>query len=151
MDAKAHPLVSLLRRRLEALQALAHEIAAGQDACVALNLEELQMRDEKKSRLCELILSLDQEIAHLGPSSAKTAKPTNEVTEEQAGGLKAETALAIQHLWRECEAACANVAFRNKVYAEFLRRSRCTLIVLQNVVAYCLGVYPDFLTQQRRF
>jgi hypothetical protein len=151
MDAKTHPLVSLLRRRLEALHSLAHEIAAGQEACIALNLEKLSLCDQEKERLCGLVRTLDTEIVHCQTPSAPMAQPMSVVSEEPTGGPDVETAHTIQQLWRECEAACAMVVQRNKVYAEFLRRARFTLAVMRNVVAHCLGIYPHLLNQRRSF
>lgn len=141
MQQHATNLISLLSQRLRALQSLAREVTAGQEACIALDLEKLYAHDRQKELLCAQVRRLDVEIGKLR-ESIRLGGWNSEMTEGRAGHPDADTARRLQNLWQECEAARVEVGKRNQVYGEFLRRARSTLSIMINIMSHCLGIYP---------
>lgn len=136
-------LTALLRKRLRALESLSSEIAAGQNACVALDLDGVQAHDQRKEDLCAEIRRIELEItafqqnpAHRGLFKAFVG-PGADFPSSQADKK------TLYRLWEESEAARLEVGRRNQVYAEFLRRAHSTVGVMMNVISHCLGVYPS--------
>lgn len=137
-------LTNLLSRRLRALESLAHEIAAGQEACVALDIESLEAHDKEKARLCAEVRQLDLDLLSLQPDPAHQGLFQKlGQTENTAGEAEPDVLRHLQRLWQDSEAARVEVVQRNQVYAEFLRRARSTVSVMMNVMSNCLGVYPS--------
>lgn len=122
-------LTTLLRQRLRALESLASEIAAGQNACVALDLDRVQAHDCRKEGLCAEIRRIELEITALQQNAGLLLSQADKKT--------------LYRLWEESEAARLEVGRRNQVYAEFLRRAHSTVGVMMNVISHCLGVYPS--------
>lgn len=131
MERDNAQLTALVEQRLRKLNRLAHEIEAGQQACVVLDLEELRNHDKQKERLCTEIRLLDLAIRGWLQEGA-----SDRSLRTVAEGRELDVLL------QESEAARVEVARLNRVYALFLERSGCTLKVMANVVSHCLGVYP---------
>lgn len=131
MEQTSSQRTALVEQRLQKLKRLAQEIAAGQEACVALDLEALRNHDHQKEQLCAEIRLLDFAIRR-------------EVRESASGRSQREVAAdgKLDRLMAESENARAEVARLNRVYALFLARSRGTLKVMANVVSHCRGAYP---------
>jgi hypothetical protein len=135
---------ALLGKRLQALQSLAHEISAGQAACVALDIESLEAHDREKQRLCAEVRRIDIEVMYFQQNGVPLWQ---RLAEEPSGSPKdrsePDSLRQMRRLWEESETARAEVRKRNEVYAEFLRRARSTASVMANVMSHCLGVYPS--------
>lgn len=131
MERNNAKLQVLLEERLQKLKCLAQEITAGQEACVALDLEALRNHDHQKEQFCADIRLLDLAIRR-------------EVQESASGRSLWDVAAdgKLDRLMDESEMVRVNVARLNGVYALFLARSRNTLKVMANVVSHCLGVDP---------
>lgn len=138
MSHEGNELIDLLSRRRDAYSALAAEIAAGQEACIALDLEGMQLHDRRKTLLCGELRRLDIAITRLdaGRNLAWLAEGS-----EPFGG--AQTARRVRELVRDSEAARAEAGRRNQVYAEFLKRATATVRVMMNIMSHCAGVYPS--------
>lgn len=131
MEQTSSQLTALLEQRSQKLKCLAQEIAAGQEACVALDLEALRNHDHQKEQLCAEIRLLDFAIRREVRESASGRSLRDVAADGKLGRLIAES-----------ETALAEVARLNRVYTLFLARSRSTLKVMANVVLHCRGVYP---------
>lgn len=131
-------LINLLSRRREAYKALAAEIAAGQQACIALDLEGVQLHDREKALLCGELHRLDVAITNLdaGRNLSWLAEGGGQPDE------KRQTVLRVRELVRDSEAARAEAGRRNQVYAGFLKRAAATGRVMMNILSHCAGVYP---------
>jgi hypothetical protein len=136
-------ITGLMATRLEALYSLADEITAGQQACVALNLEALEAHDQQKQRLCAEVSRIDAELLKLAGSAAHEGF-VSLLRAEDTGSAQPELLCRIQRLGEQSEAARLEVGKRNKGYTEFLRRARANIKVMANVVSHCLGVYPPW-------
>lgn len=136
-------LTALLGERLLALRLLSQEIAAGQEACVALNHEKLLGHDRQKQALCAEVSRLDAQIAGLLREAAPGVSLRDFVSQStaSAGPEQAEAAANLERLLEDSEAARLEAARLNRIYDDFLRRSRSTLSVLMNVVSHCAGIY----------
>lgn len=145
MKREISTLTALVNERLLALKSLTQEIAAGQEACIALNREKLEEHDGRKQALCARVSRLDSEIAALlhefspGASFRDFAKSALAA----AGPTESAAIARLQELLEQSEAARLEAGRLNHVYGELLRRSRSTLQILMNVIAHCLGVYPS--------
>ena len=136
-------MIALLGERLQKLKSLAQKIKAAQEACVALDLEALRAHDSQKSYLCAEISRLDIEISRI----VLKHDPAGSLRAILVAGYGSESrtepaARLLNGLFEESESARAEVRRLNRVYAQFLARSRNTLNVMINVVSHCLGVYP---------
>jgi hypothetical protein len=134
-------IAALMSTRLEALRSLAAEIAAGQQACVALDLERLQACDREKERLCKDLSGIDAKLAKL-TGIAPRGSFLGWLAAQSVDGTEPGVLERVGKLAKESEAARVEVGRRNEVYNEFLRRARSKLKVMANVVSHCLGVYP---------
>lgn len=139
MGKEIPQLTALLHKRLRAFQLLSHEIAAGQAACVALDLDALRTCDERKLGACGDLQELSRALAELGRDPACQA-----LLQSLRGGAAGSGAPEeLRRAWAESEKARSEACQRNAVYAELLRRARATGSVMMNVIAHCLGVYPS--------
>lgn len=136
-------LTTLLRKRLHALESLSSEIAAGQNACVALDLDGVQAHDRRKEDLCAEIRRIELEIAALRQDPAYQGLFKASVDPGASLPLSQADKKTLHRLWEESEAARLEVGRRNQVYAELLRRAHSTVGVMMNVISHCLGVYPS--------
>lgn len=131
-------LIDLLSRRRDAYKALAAEIAAGQQACIALDLEGVHLHDRRKALLCAEVHRLDIAITSLdaGRNLAWLAEGSDRP--ENA----ARNVWRVRELVRDSEAARAEAGRRNQVYSEFLKRASGTVRVMMNIMSHRAGVYP---------
>jgi D-serine deaminase-like pyridoxal phosphate-dependent protein len=136
-------IAELTVTRLEALYSLADEITAGQQACVALDLDALEAHDQQKQYLCTEVGRIDAELLTLAGVRSHEGFVTR-LRAEGAASTQPELLRRIQRLAEQSEAARMEVSRRNQNYAEFLRRARATLNVMTNIVSHCLGVYPPW-------
>ncbi|HEV2418409.1 MAG TPA: hypothetical protein VGX94_11430 [Terriglobia bacterium] len=144
-------LTALLRKRLHALESLSSEIAAGQDACVALDLDGVQAHDRRKEDLCAEIRRIELEIAALRQDPTYQGLFRASVDPVSNLPLSQADKKTLYRLWEESEAARLEVGRRNQVYAEFLRRAHSTVGVMMNVISHCLGVYPSEMFPAQTF
>ncbi|MGH9350775.1 MAG: hypothetical protein ACRD2G_01210 [Terriglobia bacterium] len=143
MGKEISQLATLLRKRLHTLKSLSIEIAAGQKACIALDLGGVQAHDRGKEDLCAELGRIEAEITALQESPAHEELfqgLANRARGVPEGRTDQET---LRRLWEESEAARIEAGRCNDVYAEFLRRARSTVGVMMNVMSHCLGVYPS--------
>ena len=137
-------LIALLEERLRNLKGLGQAIQSAQQACILADLEALRIHDSHKQHFCAEIRRLDLEIrtrvGSIHPSGSIRAI-LNRAAKES--GIDMFEARWLVDLFDESEAARAEVERLNRVYAQFLARSRGTLSVMINVVSHCLGVYPS--------
>jgi hypothetical protein len=147
MPQDATRLINLLSQRLRALQSLVAEVSAGQEACIALDVEKLQMHDEEKRRLCTEIGRLEKEIAAFRDSAIyqEALKPLATASEDSGTATGPETLQHIRKILRDSALARAEAARRNNAYAAFLRRARANINMMTNVLSHCLGVYPPWV------
>lgn len=140
MGKEISQLTTLLRRRLHALESLSSEITAGQEACIALDLDGLEAHDRRKECLCAELGRISLEIGALQQIPAH-----RELFQSLAGQAKESSSDSetLSRLWEDSEAARAEAGRRNQIYAEFLRRARSTAGIMMNVISHCLGVYPS--------
>jgi hypothetical protein len=136
-------VAELMAARLEALQLLADEITAAQQACVALEVESLQAHDKAKERLCAEVSRMDAELAGLAGAAAREGF-VSRLGAQGGGAPHQDIQDRIQRLGEQSEAARVEVVRRNGAYAEFLRRARSNVKVMTNVISHCLGVYPPW-------
>lgn len=145
MEQANSRLIALLEERLCNLKDLGQAVRECQQACLTADLEALRTLDLHKEHLCAEIRRVDQEIcahvANLGRSGS--LRTILDATPSEGKGMDAATAQRLRDLFDESEAARANVAKINHVYAQFLSRSRGTLTVMINVFSHCQGVYPS--------
>lgn len=137
MNREYDNLVELLKRRRSVYDSLAAEITAGQEACVALDLQRVECHDRQKAKLCAEVRRLDGAIANL---RADRNLAWLAVQSEEQG--KREMARTLRELLRSSEDARSEAGRRNKVYEAFLKRARATVSILSNVISHCTGVYP---------
>jgi hypothetical protein len=142
-------IADLMLRRLEALHSLADEIVAGQQACIALNLEALEAHDQQKQQLCGEVSRIDVELLKVAGATPHEAFVTN-LRAGSTGSTQLELLRRIRHLGEQSEAARREVGRRNERYAEFLRRARANIKVMSNVISHCLGVYPPWALPSSR-
>ncbi|MGH9396953.1 MAG: hypothetical protein ACRD18_08915 [Terriglobia bacterium] len=144
MNPETSELIALLTQRHQAFRSLASEIAAGQDACVALDFQGIEVHDTQKVRLCAEVRRLDLAITELqrSPSHQDLLRRLTGREDDADDAIDAETLQRIRRLWQDSDAARAETGRRNRVYAEFLRRARSTVNVMTNIMSHCLGVYP---------
>ncbi|MGH9343814.1 MAG: hypothetical protein ACRD19_08645 [Terriglobia bacterium] len=143
MGKEISQLTTLLRKRLHALESLSSEIAAGQKACIALDLDGVQDHDRRKQDMCAEIKRVELEITALRENPAY--REVFEILADTGKILPASKAdkETFLRLWEKSEAARLEAGRRNEIYAEFLRRARSTVGVMMNVMSHCLGVYPS--------
>jgi len=147
MERDNTQLIALMEGRLQALRSLAQEIKSAQEACVALDLEALRDHDNQKGKLCAEIRRLDLAIGGVvgrlaSAESLRAVVAAGQRLEPQSAPT---TLRKLEALMEESEAARSEVQRLNRVYAQFLARSRDTLNVMTNVVSHCLGVYPSLV------
>ncbi len=138
-------LIALLEERLRSLKRLARAIESAQQACISADLEGLRFHDSQKQQLCAEIRRLDMEIrtlfGNIQPSGSMRA--ILDPAPAKGNGIDMNEARRLSDLFGESEEYRAEVERLNRVYAEFLARSRATLKVMVNVLSHCLGVYPS--------
>ena len=138
-------LIALLEERLRNLKGLSQAIQSAQQACISADLEALRIHDSHKEHLCREMRRLDLEIRKLVGSIHPTGSMRMILDQAAAkeSGIDMSDARRLSDLFDESEAARAEVVRLNRVYAQFLARSRGTLSVMINVLSHCLGVYPS--------
>ncbi|MGH9448586.1 MAG: hypothetical protein ACRD3O_23150 [Terriglobia bacterium] len=141
-------LISLLRQRQRAFKSLAAEVSAGQEACIALDVEDLQLHDQEKLRLCAEVRCLNQEIAAFRHSPVYEEAVGSPAKGSQRSGMAVDVEIlqCIRKILQDSDAARAEVARRNNIYEAFLCRARSNINVMINVVSHCLGVYPPWVS-----
>lgn len=137
MNPETSQFVTLLTQRYQAFRSLASEVAAGQEACVALDLEGIQNHDMQKVRLCAELRRVELDLSQLQQNPAY-----QDLFKRLAAAGGDGDVQRISQLWRDSEEARVEAARRNGVYAGFLKRAGSTLNVMMNIMSHCLGVYP---------
>lgn len=133
-------IVALMDCRLKAWQALADEISAGQRACVALNLDELESHDRQKARLGAEIHRLDREISRV--LDGRPGDNLSGMLAKLNGSRDPVIRERIEELRQTSAAARGEAGRRNQVYAMFLQRAQFTAAIMMNVILHCAGIHP---------
>lgn len=139
-------LIALLEERLRNLKGLGHAIQSAQQACISADLEALRIHDSQKQHLCAEIRRLDQEIRTLVGNihTSASMRAILDPAHAKGNGIDMTEGRRLNDLFGESEECRAEVERLNRVYGEFLARSRATVNVMVNVLSHCLGVYPSF-------